>query len=475
MPSITATGTGSGLNVDAIITQLMSIEKRPLTQLQSAQTDLNTQLSAVGKLQSFTSAMKDAAAKLTSVALWNTTAATSSDDSSVGVKVASGAVAGDYSIGVQRLASGQTLTSDAFTNSTTPLGAGTMKIELGTWTGKAAPDEFSAKSGSTALELSFDENATLATVRDKINAAGAGVTAAIVTDVKGARLTLRSTATGAESAFRVTTSETTDDGDAATGLSALAYTAPGGTTGLTRYVTAQNALATINSVPVESASNTLDGVVDGVTLTLKKQTSADVSVAVTPDDEAVKSAVTAFTKAFNDLASYIRDQTKYDAGTKKGGTLQGDRTAVSLQSQLRAVINQTSSASSVFGTLSSIGISMKADGTLATDSDKLALALTKRSELRKAFATDGSTTAASGFMDRFKDLAGTVLDTSGLLTTRTDSLNSLVKRNQSSQDALQVRLTATEARLRKQYEALDTSMSKMSALSGYISQQFTTG
>ncbi len=473
MASITSTGIGSGLDVNAIITQLMAIEKQPLNQLQSAQTDLNTQLSAVGKLQSYTSALQDAAGKLTSITLWNTTTATSGDDSAVGVAVSSGAVAGSYAVGVQRLATGQTLTSGVFTNATTPIGAGTMKIELGSWTGNAAPDDFTAKSGSSPLTIELDDKATLTTVRDRINAAGMGVTAAIITDANGARLSLRSTATGAENAFRVTASETVDDGNAAAGLSALGYAGPAATSPMTRFQAAQNALATINGIPVESATNTLDGVADGVTLSLLKVTTADVAVTVTPDDDAVKSAVTDFTKAFNDLAGYIRDQTKYDAANKKAGALQGDRTALSLQAQLRGVINQESTASSVFARLSDIGITMKADGTLDTNSDKLASAIAKRAELRKAFATDGATTAASGFMDRFRDLAAAVLDDAGSLSTRTDSLNAMLKRNQASQDSMQTRLDATEARLRKQYQALDSNMARMSALSAYVSQQFS--
>lgn len=475
MASITSTGIGSGLDVNAIITQLMALEKRPLNILQTAATDLTTQVSAVGKLQGFTSALRDAASKLTSVTLWNQTKATTGDATAVGVVTDGGAATGSFAVNVSRLATAQTVTSRAFASKTDAVGAGRLTIELGTWTGNAAPDDFTAKTGSTALSIDLTaEDSSLESIRDKINAAGAGVLATIVNDASGSRLSLRSSETGAENAFRVTATEETDDGVDSTGLSALAYSV-GATGGMTRYQTAQNAQATINGIPIESASNQLTDVVDGVTMTLLKTTTSEVQVEVDNDDDAVKTAVTNFTKAFNDLAGYIRDQTKYDAQTKKGGTLQGDRTALGLQSQLRGVLNNESSASSVFTTLADVGISIKSDGTLAVDDTKLSAGLAKRSELKKLFAADGTTSAASGFMDRFKDLAAQLLDDGGSIDLRMESLEAMQARNQKQQDQMQSRLEQTEKRLRKQYETLDSNMAKMSSLSAYIAQQLGTG
>lgn len=468
MASITSTGIGSGLDVNSIISQLMAVESRPLGLLQQQKTELNTKLSALGKLQSFTSAMRDAASKLASVSLWNQTKATSSDATVASVVSDSNAVAGDYAVRVNALASGQTLTSRAWGASTDAVGSGSLTIELGRW----GTDGFAAKTGSSPVSITIGEGETsLAAIRDKINAAGAGVTASIVNDASGARLSLRSTETGAENAFRITASETTDDGDATTGLSALAFDAAGGASQMTRYQSAANASATINGIPVESASNTLEDVVDGVTITLLKASTSDVAIGVKPDDEAVKTAITAFTKAFNDLAAYIRDNSKYDEAAKKGGTLQGDRTAIGVQSQLRGVLNTDSTASSAFSRLSDVGITMGADGTLSVDSTKLDAALAKRGELEKLFAADGTTTATTGFMDRFRDLGAALLEDNGALDSRSDSLNAMIARNDRSQDAMENRLTQTEKRLRKQYEALDTSMAKLSSLSSYLSGQ----
>jgi len=44
--AISSAGIGSGLDVSSIVSQLMSIEKQPLTQLQTKATGLQTKLSA---------------------------------------------------------------------------------------------------------------------------------------------------------------------------------------------------------------------------------------------------------------------------------------------------------------------------------------------------------------------------------------------------------------------------------------------
>ncbi len=482
MATISSTGLGSGLDVASIVNALMAVEKRPLTLMQQAKTDLNSQLSAFGKLQSFTSAMRDAANNLSSLTLWNQTVASSSDSASVGVSSASAAATGSYSVNVTKLANSQTVSSRAFGTSTSTLGEGTLTIELGSWQGEPAPTGFTPKAGATAVTVTIGPGETsLASIRDKINAAGSGVTASIVNDASGSRLALRSTATGAENAFRVSASETTDDGAANEGLSALAFDAAAVPTDplnpltsvsqMSRNQTAVNASATINGIAVSSASNKLEGVADGLTLTLLKTTASPVDVGVQANDDAVKTAVTTFTKAFNDLANYIREQTKYDAASKTGGSLQGDRTVGSLQSQLRGVINAATGASGVFTRLSDIGITMKSDGTLDTNASKLDAAVANRTELRKALATDGADSASSGFMDRFRDLGNLLLGTDGSLTTRNASLQSMLTRNQKSQDSMQLRLDQTEKRLNAQYQALDTNMAKLGGISNYLTGQ----
>lgn len=473
MAAISSLGVGSGLDSEGIISALLAVERRPIDLLKQRTTDTNTQLSSIGKLQSLTSTMTDKANALSSVTLWGQKTFASGDATSITGSATSAAVAGRYSVTVGQLASSQTVTSNAFASSSATLNEGSLTIELGAWDGPPAT-QFSPKSGATPTTITIGAGETsLSKIRDKINAASAGVTATIVNDATGARLSLRSTATGEENGFRISAAETTDDGDATTGLSALAYSPLTASTTMTLNQWSNNAKAMVNGIQVESKTNTFDGVADGLSFTVAKASATPVELTITADNSAVKTGIEDFVKAFNELATFIKDQTKYDAASKKGGVLQGDQATIGFQWQLRGMLNQNSSASSTWSRLSEIGIAMKADGTLGTDATKLSDALAKPDELRKLLATDGSTTANSGFMDRFRDLGKRVLDVDGSLQQREDALNEQVKRNNDRQAQMETRITSVEARLRAQYQTLDTNMSKLSNLSSYVSQQLS--
>lgn len=472
MATISSAGVGSGLDVESIITQLMAIERRPLTTLQTQATQINAELSNFGKLQGLLSTMRDKAGAISSATLWNQRAGTSPQGAAVTVTAAAGAAVGSYAVEVQQLASAQTLSSRAFAASDTAaqFGPGTLTIELGAWTGTPVSG-FTPKAGASAVAVTIGaEDDTLAEVRDRINAAGAGVTASIINDASGARLALRSTETGEVNGFRITASETSDDGVAADGLSALAYDALGASQ-MTLNQSAANALATINGIDVESASNTLTNVSDGVTMRLLRETTEPVEIGVSADTAAVKTAIEDFVKAFNELATFIREQTKYDEATQKSGAMQGDSLVVNLQRQLRAVLNEATTASGTFGRLSEVGIAMKSDGTLEIKASALDNGLANLDALRDLLATDGSTSADTGFMRRFKELGDLLLGADGNFENRTESLQARLDRNEDRQEQVEARMATTEKRLRKQYEALDVSMGQLSSLSSYMTQQ----
>lgn len=473
MATISAAGIGSGLDVAGIVSSLMTVERQPLVALQTQATSINSEISTFGTLQSYTSAMRDKAAALSSVTMWNRTTVTSSNTGAVGAATTGGAVAGSYSIGVSQLATSQSVTSHVFSATTDLVGGGTLTIEYGGWIGGEPPTGFEPKADATPLTITVAPEDTLATVRDKINASGGDVTATIITDAAGSRLSIRSKETGEENGFRISAIEDFSDGDAATGLSALTYDAMSPDSQMTRNEAAKNALATINGIDIVSASNSLTGVADGLNLTLSAVTTSNVQIDVKPDTEAVKTAINDFVTAFNTLATYIRDQTKYDETTKQGGALQGDGAVLGLQSQLRGVVNQESTASGQWSTLSDIGISMQADGTLKVDSTKLDGALSDLPELRKLLATDGSDPASSGFMDRFRDVGDAALGFEGTFESRNASLKAQLELNSDRQAQLEVRLDQTEERLNAQYSALDTNMAKLSQLSNFVTQQLS--
>lgn len=455
--TITSAGVGSGLDVESIVTKLVAIESQPITTLKTAESKLNTKLSEWGKVKSALSDLNDAAQKLTLPSTWNITKATSSDTSSVNVSTDANAVAGSYSIAVTSLATAQTLASAAQTSATATLGSGTLHIKAGT---------------AAAIDVSISSTDTLKDIASKINSASSTVKASVVTDATGTRLVMRGT-TGAANTFTVTADDGDGDNTDASGLSALAYDPSSSVTQMTQTQAAANSAATINGLTVTGTSNTITAI-DGLTITLSKLTSA-VDVTVKPDTDSISTSVNDFVKAYNSLQSLLAADTKYDAGTKTAGTLQGDNTAVSLQNQIRSLMGGASSASSTFTRMSDIGLAIQDDGSVKVDSTKLSSALGNLSEVKKMFTTYAGTgaSASDGFGQRFRVYSSKMLGVDGAVTTRTDGIQKSIDSNEKRQTQLQDMVDAYEKRIRAQYTALDSAMATLNTQSSYISQMIT--
>ena len=448
MASISSPGIGSGLDVSSIITSLMALERKPLDQLETAESKIQSQISEVGKIKSALSRFRDLAAKLASTDFWRTSTGTASN-SAVGITTSSSASPAQYSVNVTSLAAAQAIAAPAVASSQATLGAGTLTIR---------------RSGGDPFDVTIEATDTLAAIRDKINAAGAGVTASILNDGSGARLMMRSNETGVANAFTTTVS--------GTGLAGLTFDAGTQTGGATRAQQAANAVATINNLPITSASNTLTDVLDGVTLTLNAETVAPVTVTVAPDTAALKKTLTEFASAYTELARLIATDTKYDATTKKAGALQGDSAIVGLQTQLRSMLGASSGASTAFVRLSDAGFEMQQDGSLTVNSTKLDKAIANLGELKALFSNSSLTDPSlDGFGKRFRVVASNILGIDGSLTSRTDGLNEKLKRNQKQQDRMEERLAATQKRLEKQYSMLDAKLGTLNGLSSYVTQQ----
>ena len=458
MPPISSPGIGSGLDVNSIISQLLSIERQPIDVLRAKTARIQTQISEYGKLKSAISAFRDASLKLTSNDTWGMTVGTSSDSASVAVTAKTGAAAGGYALEVQTLAKAQSLASGVFASADATPGAGTLRIELGAW--GAGQTAFTPKAGATAVDITVEATDTLAQVRDKINAANAGVTALVFTDANGSRLLMRSTATGAENAFRTS------------GVTALAFDPSAGATAMSQTEAAGNAAATLNGLPIVSASNTLVNLVDGVTLTLGKVTTAPVEIKVVQDNESLKKAVQAFADSYNALNTLLAGQVKYDAATRVAGPLQGDSSAVGMQRQLRALMGTPSGASSVFSRLSDVGLALQKDGSLSVTAAKLDTALANLPELKKVFAnTDLGDPGNNGLARQFRMMGDSLLSVDGVITTRSDGLRKRIELNEDQQERLDLRVAQVEKRLRAQYTALDATLGRLSGIGSYVTQQ----
>ena len=393
-PTLSSPGIGSGLDVNGIVQKLMSVEQQPLTQLDKQESVDNARITAYGTLKGSLSALQTALQGLSSADSFNILTASTSDASSIGATITGKATQGSYSVDVTQLAQAHKLVSTGFANTTDAIGTGTLSFDFGTFDGVGGTFT-SNGSGVKTVSIAAGQD-SLAGIRDAVNAANIGVTATIVNDgsATGNRLVFTSVNSGAANSLKITVADTDGNNGDAAGLSQFAYDPAGGAgTGrnLTQKVAAQNALLTIDGIDVQSASNTIKGAVDGITLNLLKTTGGTpATLTVATNTSGVDSKLAAFVKAYNDLNTTFTTLTKYDSDKKQASVLTGDSTVRIVQNQLRSMLGGRL-GSGLYSTLSQVGVTFQADGTLNFDSTKLDSAMASSpAEVTKLFAALGS-------------------------------------------------------------------------------------
>lgn len=478
MATISSVGIGSGLDVNSIITKLVDLEKQPITTLKTKATALSAQLSAYGTIKSQVSALNDAALSLGTSALWNPISVTSSNTSAVTASATGVPSQGSYSIEVQQLSRGQSVASSAVASGAS-LGTGTLSIQLGKWSsGFGAFTPGAAAAVSVTIGAGQD---SLASIASKINDSGAGVTATIITDNAGQRLSLRSNTTGELSGFRmqVTDADTTNNDNA--GLSRLAFdpatndpltSLPSGmATTTASSVQARDAQATLNGVAVTSSTNTFASLVPGLSLQVGQVTTAPVTVGIAQDTASIKKTITSFVDAYNALNTTLTDATTYDSTNKVGSLLQGDSTTVGLQNALRNLVGSITTGGT-FSRLSDIGITVQRDGSLLAGT-KLDTALQNMPAVKSFFTSSGGTATTNGLGLKLKTFTQALLATGGTIGAKSTAIQTTLNRNSTEQQKVTDRAATVETRLRKQYSALDSQMASLTALNNYVTQQVT--
>ena len=392
--AISSPGVGSNLDVNSIVSQLMGIERQPISVLDQKEASFQAKLSAYGTLKGALSTFQNSVRALSDISKFQALSATPSDATIFSASASSQAVAGSYSVTATQLAQAQKLSSAGFANATDTVGTGTITIAYGTTSGAV----FTANTTKAAQTVTIDAaHSSLSGIRDAINAANINVTATIINDGSVGtpnKLVLTSKDTGADNSLKITVADTTDASDIDNaGLSQLAYDPAGGAgTGknLTQTIAAQNALLTVDGITgISKSSNIITDVVQGVTLTLVKAGTS--SLTVTRDTASVQAAVGAFVNAYNAINKSVVDLTAYNSTTKTGALLQGDAAARSIQNQIRSVVS--SSVTALGGNLtllSQVGVSFQKDGTLALDATKLQTAITNNfNDIAGLFAAVG--------------------------------------------------------------------------------------
>ncbi len=484
MATISSVGIGSGLDVKSIVSQLVALEKQPLKTLEAKATNYQAQVSAFAQIQSEFSALSDVAKRISAGGAWSARTANSSNTAAATITATSTAVATAFTLDVDVLAKTQSVSS-AQLGTAPPVGSGTLTLQLGTWSGGGASFTPAATGPVEVTVLATD---TVADIASKINAAGAGVTATAFFDGQQNRLVLASKDTGEAAGFRlqVTDSDGGLPGDGA-GLSRLAFDPAAGAFGMAQAGNpvqyGQDAQARINGLAVTSATNTLENNIPGVTIKLLATTTTDfgapgevrssATMRISEDVTLAVKNVSDFVTAYNTLNATLTELTKYDSATKTGALFQGDSSVVGLQSVLRNMAASVSQGGGAYQRLSDIGLERQLDGSMVINTSKLSVAANDGTALQGLFTTNNNNPLSNGFALKFETLSSGVLASSGSVTNKAASLQRELTRNSDAQDRINERAAVVEARLNKQYSALDARMAQLTALNAFVTQQVT--
>ncbi|WP_263384218.1 flagellar filament capping protein FliD [Granulicella arctica] len=341
-----AASSGQGFDVAATVTAILANEsgietpwKSQLTSLQaqdavftSLGTDLSTLTTSLLALTDFTGvlAAKDGSSSDTTVLSLSS--------------AASGAVAGSHTIVVNKLASTSSQYSDA--TPATDVISGSLTIQVG-----------SGQSKTITVDSSSN---TLASLAAAINLAGVGVTANIISDSSGSRLSIVSGTGGGAGELAVTSAltDTTNNGGA------LAFHV--GQDG-------QDAKLNVDGIDLSSGTNTVSTAIPGVTFQLLSVSTTPVQVEITNDNSTIESAFSAMVAAYNAVVKDVSTQEGKDASGNPE-PLFANATLGLIQSQLSTAL-LGSTASGTINSVMQLGISFNKDGTLTLDNDALTAVL----------------------------------------------------------------------------------------------------
>lgn len=350
----------------------------------------------------------------------------SSDSSVVTASVAPGATSGNHVVEVNSVATTGSWYSDSVASGDTPLGDGGFTLQVGS---------------NAPLQITYGPDASAGTLNDLasyINGLGAGVTANVVNDSSGARLSIVSNSSGAANDITIS-----------------------GETGLnfTRSSTGADASLSVDGIPIDSASNTVSGVIPGVTFNLVSAApGVPVNVSVTEDVGTASQAVSAFVNAYNAVVQNVNQEYTVGANGVQG-PLAGDSTLGILQDMLLGSGAYSNGSTNGVATLADLGITMNDDGTLTLDSGTL------ESEMQSNFAAvqnffQGAN--SNGFANSLTTQLNTMTDpTSGAFTVDLQSISSENTDLQSQINDFQTYLDAQTTLLTAEYNQADALLQQL--------------
>jgi flagellar hook-associated protein 2 len=479
-------GIGSGIDIGSIVKALVDSEKAPkAAQLDRLEKISTNTLSAVGTLRSALSEFQTSLAALNKSELYSSRTASVVPSGNFTALAATTAASGSYALQVKQLAVGSKVGLKAFVEPVqvsggpvvTPVAFSTGSLTL------SAGDPLAVGASKLVINVTAANN-TQAGIRDAINAQGAakGFSASLLTDASGTRLVISSSTLGDAKDVQVTA---VDAGGGGTSIAALAFTpdvgvAPSSTTGDGGVITqAKSAKISVDGLQVTRDSNTIAGVIDGVTLTLtsaQSQVDQDagktIGLTVGQDKAGLKANLQKFVDAYNKLNSTAAQLTSVvQVGEGKApvtGPLLGDATVRGLQSGIRSQIAAVQTDGGIRA-LADLGITTQKDGSLKLDSVKLDTAVNTNFD-----KVGGYLSGDKGLISRLNGLVDGFTRTSGVLAQRQQGLQSTISGIDKQRTALDQRIAKVQERLVAQYSAMDSLVARLKKTSESLAGQLAS-
>ncbi len=381
--------SSSGIDVTSAVNAALTAARQPETGWQHQLSVLQAQASDIKQVQTDVSSLDDSIQSFNSiVGPLSARTVSSSNSNVVTASAAAGSTPGSHVVVVNSLATTASWTTGVFANGTTALPAGSFTITTGT--------------GATTITT--DGTQTLSDVASQINGDNLGLTASVVTDATGARLAIVANASGSAANFTVT---------GAAGF------------GLAQAATGLNAALTVDGISIASASNTVTGVVPGLTFNLlSANPGVQISLGVQQDTSQATTAINQFVTAYNKVISDLNTEFKFTTGSGQG-PLATDSTIRSLQSAVLGALSYTytpASGTTTVSNLSSLGVNVNNDGTLTVDSATLQNALQNNFSDVQSFMQG---TTLNGFANSLdQQLTSFLSPSNGAFTVDLQSINS---------------------------------------------------
>jgi flagellar hook-associated protein 2 len=323
------------------------------------------------------------------------------------------------------------------------LGSGAGAADLGI-AGTAGAANSSGEQKITAVGL-FDANdaekSALDLVVKRINELGAGVTASVVNDGGGFRLSLSGDKSGADNELLI---------DDPSGLFAFKEVSRP-----KDAVILYGASANSNGIAVSSSDNNFEGVVDGLKLSVKAVSSDPITVTVAQDNAPVVTAVKNFVAAYNSIRKNLDTVTDFDADANTTGVLFGRNESLRVDTTLSRIASGGFNVGGEFASLESIGVSLDDKGKLSLDEAALNDALSRDSGGVKNLLENEKSGVLAKFSGAMEQLAG---GENSLLSSRSESLQSTIDSNNERLQSMDASLTRQRDRLLLEFYNLEETI-----------------